>query len=211
MRGKVSVELRGIMEKFNRLAFETKKLLDMSHGLAAAGGPFTMFSIKEQGDKIEKMKRELEQTCYRLMEQQPFTVDMGRIGFVLKSLPDVERIGDYAFHLGRMRDELGVAGYKDKGIPLEEMYAITRQMLEGVMAVLAGMDEELAGQIMEQDLLLGKINREVHGELNFHIETTPEDLLLEVAMTKAARFYERIGDHIVNVCERLTQSYPLGA
>ena len=130
---------------------------------------------------------------------------MGRdVRFLIASLrvaQEAERSGDLAASVGRR-----VPGFApDELAPtvralLYELGAETTQVFDGAARAYRVLDEGLAQQVVAWDDGVDDLHRRLLGELFVADRARPETL---VELGLIARFYERIADHAVVVCERV--------
>ena len=158
-----------------------------------------------QGDgRINNMERDIEHRCMTLLlRQQPVAGDLRRISTTMKVVTDVERIGDHASdiaeiipHLVTVRKEGDPAvsqaikmGQKAHKMILDALNALTAEDEQAALKVIAA-DDEVDGYFDRiKAHLIDRIAKDVDdGEATL-------DLLM------IAKYYERIGDHIVKIAE----------
>ena len=123
---------------------------------------------------------------------------------VFKSLTDLERAGDYGRHIGRDLED--IAGVFSSG-PLADMLPqldLLATMIERLAYAFTEGDVSAAREVMrldyeEVDALYEQMQR---ASLTRILEN-PRDLQAALKANRMARSLERLGDHLVNVAERV--------
>lgn len=161
--------------------------------------------------ELDALERELEDACLlALARHQPLASDLRYYLLVFKSLTDLERAGDYGRHVGRDLEEIAHsigAGPLNDVLPLTELLS---RMIERLAYALTEADLEAAREVMrldyeEVDALYEQMQR---ASLTRILED-PRDLHASLKAGMMARSLERLGDHLVNVAERI-ETYLLG-
>jgi phosphate transport system protein len=136
----------------------------------------------------------------RLLENSSMNVDeRGRLLTLLRILPEVERNGDLAEHIAR-RAARGLGN---------EMSPRSRGLVERMGEVASTIWREATDVIIDGKLEAAGVIEDIDDELDdLHVSLTAEltsgSMTLPVAVELAllARFYERFGDHCVNLARR---------
>lgn len=151
---------------------------------------------------IDEKEREIERQCLKLiLNQQPVARDLRQISTALKMITDMERIGDHAADISEICVYLGKREFikKLEHIPLMASAAI-KMVTDGIDAFVNS-DIELAQSVIDFDDVVDElyvtIRRELIGLVHEDVSTGEQafDLM------QIAKYYERIGDHAVNIAE----------
>ena len=136
----------------------------------------------------------------QLVENESLNVaDRRRLLILLRILPEVERSGDLAEHIARRAARgLGVEmSPRSRGL-VERMGEVASMIWREATDVIIDGKAEAAGAIEEIDDELDDLHVSLTAELTSGSMTLP--VAVEVALL--ARFYERFGDHCVNLARR---------
>ena len=139
-------------------------------------------------------------TELQLVENESLNVaDRRRLLTLLRILPEVERSGDLAEHVARRAARgLGVEmSPRSRGL-VERMGEVASMIWREATDVIIDGKLEAAGAIEEIDDELDDLHVSLTAELTSGSMTLP--VAVEVALL--ARFYERFGDHCVNLARR---------
>jgi len=161
--------------------------------------------ISTQDDEIDLLSVEAEEKCIRMLAlQQPVAVDLRTILTDLRMVSEIERSGDLVSNIAK-----GIG--RIQGVELEpRLRGLIDRMCEQAVRLTtlaidsyADKDAVLAGALGELDDRLDELH-------NDYIDTVFSSRFDRYITTQQAvqlavigRFYERIGDHAVNIGERV--------
>ena len=155
-------------------------------------------------DAIDAASLELEDRCYSLLAlQAPVASDLRQVVAALRIIAEIERSADLATNLCKAARR--IYGHeldpKLRGI-IQKMGDQAMQLFkEATESYLAG-DSARAAAIDDMDGYLDDLQREFVQAIFETHRMTKVDLQVAVQLAIVARFYERIGDHAVNIGER---------
>lgn len=151
--------------------------------------------------EIDQKERDIESLCMKmLLRQQPVAGDLRLISAALKMISDMERIGDQACDIADISLMI-----QDKSLlnelPIRAMAQAAIHMLTDAVDAFVRHDVELARKVMAADDEVDEDFNQIKEKL---IKTLTEDsskgeICLDYLMI--AKYYERIGDHAVNIAE----------
>jgi phosphate transport system protein len=174
------------------LAGATEALLsnDVSTGLR----------VVEGDQAIDDLAAEVELLAWERLGSEPLpAVDLRHLVGVLLIVPELERSGDLAEHIAqRATSNLGVEmSPLSRGI-VQRMAEVALEMWR-VAADAYGDRAADADQLSEDDEEIDILHERLTGEVAAGTMPTPTG----AQVTLVARFYERIGDHAVNLARRI--------
>lgn len=157
--------------------------------------------IVDQDIEIDNLVNAVvEATEIRLLENTGLDVDeRGRLLTLLRILPEVERNGDLAEHIAR-RAARGLGSEmspRSRGL-IERMGEVASTIWREATDVIIDDKLEAAGAIEDIDDELDELHVSLTAELTSGSMTLP----VAVELALLARFYERFGDHCVNLARR---------
>lgn len=155
--------------------------------------------------KVNRLEVEIDDECIHILaRRQPAAGDLRLLMAIIKTITDLERIGDEAERVGRMalrfiegeshRDTkplMGIGYFGDH----------VRRMLHNALDAFARMDVNAATQTAKEDL---KIDQEYEGilrQLMTYMMEDPRSIPRVIGVMWSARALERIGDRARNICE----------
>ena len=156
---------------------------------------------KSQGHEIDRMEREIESICLKLLlQQQPVARDLRVISAALKMITDMERIGDQAEDIAEIIPFLnGKTGAEFDDFKL--MAEATCKMVTDSIDAYVKQDIELAKAVLEHDDVVDDAFRRMKDILIKMISEKKADGEYAVDLLMIAKYFERIGDHATNIAE----------
>lgn len=152
-------------------------------------------------DEIDRKERKIESMCLTLLlQQQPVARDLRQISAALKMITDMERIGDQAADIAEITGFL--EGRTDDGFGhIAEMARATIKMVTESVDAFVHQDKALAESVVGHDDVVDALFCEVKKALINMIAADPDSGSLALDLLMIAKYFERIGDHAVNIAE----------
>jgi phosphate transport system protein len=151
--------------------------------------------------EIDQKERDVETLCMRLlMQQQPVARDLRQISSALKMISDMERIGDQAADITEIAQFIGPDETKDL-TNINRMAKETIKMVTDAIDSFVKKDLDLARYVVEYDDVVDDLFDQVKADLVQLIKRHHGDGGACLDLLMAAKYFERIGDHAVNIAE----------
>ena len=158
-------------------------------------------------DDVDAMEEEIDLECLRsIAMRQPVRDELRFIFAVLKTVIDLERIGDQAVNIAEWTVELKKYPRKEITAAIPAMCDVAEAMLRDAMDAFKNSDGGACGDIYARDDILDKHYSAIFNEFIEKMASYTEDVGIVRALTAQmwiARHLERIGDHITNIAERV--------
>ena len=156
----------------------------------------------EVDQKIDQMERDIEAQCLKLLlMQQPVARDLRLISAALKMITDMERIGDQAADIAEITIYLSDKPYIKALEHLPQMATATMQMVTYAIDAFVKRDLQAAHAVINMDDIVDDLFSTIKQELIGLVakDASTGEQALDLLMV--AKYYERIGDHAVNIAE----------
>lgn len=157
--------------------------------------------------EIDRQEREIESLCMRLLlRQQPVARDLRAVSSALKMIGDMERIGDQAADIAEISRHLGPGCPLPGQLHIREMAQAAATMVDGSVEAFVKKDLQAAQNVIQYDDIVDELFVRVKDELTDLIRQDAAGAGEALELLMAAKYLERIGDHAVNLAERVTYS-----
>ena len=158
--------------------------------------------VFETDRDIDAKEREIENLCLSLLlHQHPVARDLREISAALKMVSDMERIGDQAADIADLSKHIEDKAVTGDIINIRKMAEDTvRMVTESIDAFVKG-DLELCRQVINDDDKVDNAFNEIKEKLVEILSSGSPDARLGLDILMAAKYFERIGDHAVNIAE----------
>jgi phosphate transport system protein len=159
----------------------------------------------EDDDEIDSYSIDLEERCYQLLAlQAPVAGDLRQLVAIVKMVGEIERSADLTVNIAKASRR--IYGHeldpKVRGL-VARMGEQAQQLFTAALEAFEESDAAKAAAIDDMDSFLDGLQRElVRRILETHADSEI-DLQVAIQLAMVARFYERIGDHAVNIGERV--------
>lgn len=158
--------------------------------------------IIDSDDEIDDLQMDIEDRCITLIAtQQPLAGDLRAIFAAIKMSTDLERIADYGVGVARAAVQFKGEEYIKPLIDLPRMTDIACEMLRKSVRAFTESSAELATEAASHDAEMDALFAQVYRELMTYVLESPKHIQQMVSFVLIARYLERVGDHITNVCE----------
>ncbi|MCH2055418.1 MAG: phosphate signaling complex protein PhoU [Thalassotalea sp.] len=152
--------------------------------------------------QINDFEVSIDEECSRIIaKRQPAAGDLRLIMAIIKTITDLERIGDEAEKIAKVAEESFSKEQRDLLVNLENLGRRVLVMLQSTLDAFTRMDFDAAIKVHKKD---DKIDREYEGlmrQLMTYMMEDPRAIPQVMSVIWSARALERIGDRCQNICE----------
>lgn len=153
--------------------------------------------------KVNEFEVAIDEECSRIIAlRQPAASDLRLLVAVIKTITDLERIGDEAEKVARMASKLAVGAPPAAAMSqIQPMGAMVRDMVTRALNALARMDTDAAMRVVEDDEKVDSAYEAMQRTCITHMMEDPRSIQRVLNLMWVARALERIGDHASNISE----------
>jgi len=161
-------------------------------------------SVREGDDQIDAMFLDIEKRSLTLLAQQaPVAGDLRLIVAILRVVNDLERVGDLAYNIAKLVlvEDFCEPGPKAIRGLVSDLGEAAAQLVGKAIDAWTAKDEGLAADLALQDDRIDELHAQLIKrllELNDQASVGPA-----IRLAMVGRYFERIGDHAVNMGERV--------
>ena len=154
--------------------------------------------------EVDALELKVENQAIAVIARHPpVASDLRLIFTVIKALTDLERAGDYAMHVAEDALLLAQEPPLKRYVTLPEMGRRLTEMMDALAKAVAERDAALARRVLEMDDQVDGLYEEVTRELITYMMEDPRTITKALTLMRVARSYERLGDHLENIAERV--------
>lgn len=159
--------------------------------------------VANEDYRVNAMEVSIDEDCGRILaRRQPAASDLRVIMMVIKTITDLERIGDEAERIAKTAAEM------DGSAQMATHYSDIRHLGDGVMRILrdaldafARLDADAAIELVGRDRQIDSDYEALIRQLSTFMMEDPRHIRRAIDVMWSARALERIGDHATNICE----------
>ncbi len=153
--------------------------------------------------KVNALEVEIDEECSRILATRaPAASDLRLIVAIIKTITDLERIGDEAEKIGFLASRLAAMDRPpDSYRELKTLGTHVLHMLRDSMNAFARLDDAASITIVHEDEHVDDEYEAIQRQCITFMMEDPRSIKRVMNVTWAARSLERIGDHAKNICE----------
>ncbi|MGB5331556.1 MAG: phosphate signaling complex protein PhoU [Woeseiaceae bacterium] len=153
--------------------------------------------------KVNNLEVSIDEECGRILATRaPAAGDLRLIVAIIKTITDLERIGDEAEKIGFLASKLAAMDRPpDSYRELKTLGNHVLHMVRDAMNAFARLDVKEALETVAEDELVDEEYEAITRQCITFMMEDPRSIKRVMNVTWAARSLERIGDHAKNICE----------
>ena len=193
VRAKV-LEMGGLVEQ--QIVNALDALVNINPKLAA--------EVMEADKRVNSLEVQVDEDCSHIIaRRQPAAGDLRMIMMVVKTITDLERIGDEATKIARVAQKIYESDrmYKPRFNEINTMVNLVREMLRTSLDAFARLDISKTVDVARQDEQVDEQFRAAMRQLITFMLEDPRTISMSLEVLFVAKAIERIGDHAKNIAE----------
>lgn len=153
--------------------------------------------------KVNNLEVNIDEECSRILATRaPAASDLRLIVAIIKTITDLERIGDEAEKIGFLASKLAAMDRPaDSYRELKNLGNHVLQMLRDAMNAFARLDFDASLAVVREDEQVDDEYDAITRQCMTFMMEDPRSIKRVMNVTWCARALERIGDHAKNICE----------
>ncbi len=154
--------------------------------------------------RVNAMEVKIDEECSTIIaRRQPTAVDLRMMIMVIKTITDLERIGDEAEKIARMAKLIYQAERfnNPRFTEIKHVSDMALNMLRTSLDAFARLDLTAAARVVRQDVSVDEEFRGIIRQLITFMMEDPRTITMSLETLFVAKAIERIGDHAKNMAE----------
>lgn len=157
--------------------------------------------LPELLNQIAEKEREIEGVCMKLLlHQQPVARDLRTVSSALKMVTDIQRVGTQSADIAEIV-LLGNITQIPQALPISEMAAAAIKMVTDSIDSFVKQDGKIAVSVVEYDDVVDNLFGICKSMLIDFVKAPDANGETMVDLLMIAKYFERIGDHAVNIAK----------
>jgi phosphate transport system protein len=197
-------QLEQVRSKVLHMGGAVEDQLSLAVQALYCGEMFLIDQVLEVEHQVNALEMEIDELCTNIIARRtPTAIDLRVLTMVVKTITDLERVGDEAKKIVLMAREFfrSGRGYMPRYSEIQSMSAIAIDMLRQALDGFARLDAGAAPAIARRDLEVDDSFRAVLRELLTYMIEDPRTISATLDIVFIAKALERVGDHAKNISE----------
>lgn len=201
MRNRFDEQLMQLNRELIEMGALCEEAISVASELLLANDKQLASKVAPLDSEIDRKERTIESLCLKLLlQQQPVARDLRQISAALKMITDMERIGDQAEDIAEIICSIDVYPAGNSRL-LQEMADATIKMVTESVDAFVKNDIIIAKKVIEDDDIVDSYFDQIKQKLIASIAEDPDNGEFAIDILIIAKYFERIGDHAVNIAE----------
>jgi phosphate transport system protein len=196
-------ELEHLRSEVLRMGGMVENHLSIAVEAITAGDSEMGLNVAREDYRVNEMEVSIDEECSRILATRaPAAADLRLIVAVIKTITDLERIGDESEKIGILASKLAgdVQPYDHYG-ELRALGEHVQTMLHDALDAFSRMDPADALEVVEEDKLVDEEYDQITRSCLSLMMEDPRTIRRFMDVSWTARALERIGDHAKNIAE----------
>ena len=197
-------ELEAVRARVLQMGGMVESQIQLALDALISGDVALMNRVIEDDHRVNAMEVEIDEACNQIIaRRQPAAGDLRMVMTVIKTITDLERIGDEAEKIARMakllsqRESLNMPRHPE----VKHAAELALDMLRKSLDAFARLDLATAAQVVRQDEQVDEEFRAIMRYLITFMMEDPRTISTALEILFVAKAVERIGDHAKNMSE----------
>ena len=159
--------------------------------------------VAREDHRVNQMEVEIDEECSRIIAtRQPTASDLRVMVAILKTITDLERIGDEVEKIGNIAARLaGMEKPADNYREIRHLGRLVTEMVHDALHAFARLEADEAFEVARRDRKVDEEYEAVQRQSITFMMEDPRLIRRALEIMWVVRALERIGDHAKNICE----------
>lgn len=160
--------------------------------------------VMDNDHRVNTLEVQIDEDCSHIIaRRQPAAGDLRMVMMMVKTITDLERIGDEATKIARTAQKIYDEDrmYKPRFNEIKAMVSLVREMLRTALDGFARLDVSKTVEVAKQDEQVDEQFRASMRQLITFMLEDPRTISMSLEVLFVAKAIERIGDHAKNIAE----------
>ncbi|MCM2680167.1 phosphate signaling complex protein PhoU [Echinimonas agarilytica] len=200
--GQFNVELENVRSQVLAMGGLVEQQLENALLASNTGDKDLAREVIENDRKVNELEVNIDQECVRIIaKRQPTAGDLRLMMAIIKTITDLERIGDMAEHAAQ------TVLHADRSLPdvvqvnLEALGEQIIRMLRDVLDAFARMDADAAYRVHSRSKKVDSLHEGLVRQLLTYMMGDSRSIPFMLEVQLASRSLGRVGDHCKNIAE----------
>ncbi len=204
MRQALEKEIQAVTGRFLEMVAAVREMTAEATEALVKGDAELAQKVIKKDREVDELELAIEdEVIAAIARHQPVASDLRFFITILKAVTDLERAGDYAAHVAEDALLLAQEPPLKKYVLLPQVGERLLEMLDEVAKAVAERDLGAARRVLELDEDIDDMYEQLTRELFTYMLEDPRTLSKALTLLRVARSYERLGDHLENIAERV--------
>jgi len=195
-------ELADLRKAFLRMGLEVEDMISGAMKALVERDVELAKKVFEADHAVNLLELDIDERCIRILaRRQPVAIDLRFIATALKSVTDLERIGDNVSNICDRVVELNQEPPLRSYGTLQLMGAAAGGMVHDALAAFVARDADRAEQLLGRDRAVDDYYGQLFEELLHDMMADPKNVYRATRLQSIAKYLERIADHATNLAE----------
>lgn len=196
-------DLENIRNRVLQMGGLVEQLIVMAMDGLSSGDMLVIDEAITTDERVNRHEVELDEACTQIIaRRQPTASDLRMVMTVVKTITDLERIGDEAKKIAKMAKQIhGSDFHSAPAIEFRHVSGMVVAMLRQALDAFARLDVAAAGQVVRTDQEVDVEFKSAMRQLITYMMEDPRTISRSLDMVFIAKAIERIGDHSKNIAE----------
>jgi phosphate transport system protein len=160
-------------------------------------------SVSKDDQAVNRMEMAIDEECSRILATRaPAAGDLRLIVAIIKTITDLERIGDEGEKIGNIAARLAAMERPENRYrEVKHMARIVAEMAHDALDAFARMDSQLAVKVARRDRMVDEEYEAIQRQCITFMMEDPRSIRRTLDVMWIVRSLERVGDHAKNICE----------